>query len=104
MAYAIIRSGGKQFRVSPGDTIAVQKVSGEPGDKVTFSDVVFHADGKTVQTGFPLIEGATVTAKVVEQFKADKVIAFKYKRRKGYHRTVGHRQQLTRVKIESIGL
>jgi large subunit ribosomal protein L21 len=104
MAYAIIRSGGRQYRVSPGDTIAVQKLAGETGDRITFADVIFQADGSTVKHGAPLVEGALVTGQVVEQFKAAKVIAYKFKRRKGYHRTVGHRQQLTRVKIESIGL
>ena len=102
MAYAIIRSGGKQYRVSPGQIIAVEKLDAASGDKVTFSDVVLLADGDTITTGNPAIAGANVTGEVVEQFKDKKVIAFKYKRRKGYHRTVGHRRRLTRVKIESI--
>jgi large subunit ribosomal protein L21 len=104
MAYAIIRSGGKQYRVSPGETIAVEKIDAAAGDKVTFGDVVLHADGSAVTAGGPLISGAKVTGEVIEQFKDKKVIAFKYKRRKGYHRTVGHRRQLTRVKIEAIDL
>jgi large subunit ribosomal protein L21 len=104
MAYAIIRSGGKQYRVSPGETIAVEKIQGAAGDKVTFGDVVFHADGSAVTAGGPLISGANVVGEVLGQFKDKKVIAFKYRRRKGYHRTVGHRRQLTRVKIESINL
>jgi len=103
MAYAIIRSGGKQYRVSPGEIIAVEKLDTASGGKITFSDVLFLADGDTIATGNPTIAGANVTGEVVEQFKDRKVIAFKYKRRKGYHRTVGHRRQLTRVKIESIG-
>jgi large subunit ribosomal protein L21 len=102
MAYAIIRTGGKQYRVSPGETISVQKVGGNVGDTITFEDVIFRASGKS--TGSPDTENSSVTGKVVAQFKAKKVIAYKFKRRKGYHRTVGHRQQLTRVKIESIGL
>jgi large subunit ribosomal protein L21 len=104
MAYAIIRSGGKQYRVSPGDTIAVEKLSGASGDKITFDEVVLHGDGDRFTAGSPLIAGAKVSGEVLEQFKDKKVIAFKYRRRKGYHRTVGHRQQLTRVKIESIDL
>jgi large subunit ribosomal protein L21 len=104
MAYAIIRSGNKQYRVSPGETLAVDKLAGEAGDKVTFDQVVLHSDGDKITTGAPLIDGAKVSGKVVEQFKDKKVIAFKYRRRKGYHRTVGHRRQLTRVKIASIDL
>jgi len=102
MAYAIIRSGGKQYRVSPGETIAVEKLEAASGNKVTFSDVVLLVDGDTITTGNPFIAGANVAGEVIEQFKDKKVIAYKYKRRKGYHRTVGHRRRLTRVKIESI--
>ncbi len=86
MAYAIIKTGGRQFRVAEGDTL----------------DVV--ADGKDVTHGNPLVSGAKVTAEVLEQRKDKKVFAFKYRRRKGYHRTVGHRRKLTRVKIKSINL
>jgi large subunit ribosomal protein L21 len=102
MAYAIIRSGGKQYRVSPGQTITVEKLTAERGEKVTFGDVVLLADGATVTAGDPTVAGASVVGEVLEQFKDKKVIAFKYRRRKGYHRTVGHRRQLTRVKIETI--
>ena len=102
MAYAIIRSGGKQYRVSPGDTITVDKLAAANGEKVTFGEVVLFADGASVTAGDPVVAGAKVVGEVVEQFKDKKVIAFKYKRRKGYHRTVGHRRQLTRVKIEAI--
>jgi large subunit ribosomal protein L21 len=104
MAYAIIRSGNKQYRVAPGETVAFEKLSGQAGDKITFAEVVLHSDGDTVTLGAPLIDGAKVSGEVVEQFKDKKVIAFKYRRRKGYHRTVGHRRQLTRVKIGSIDL
>jgi large subunit ribosomal protein L21 len=104
MAYAIIRSGNKQYRVSPGETVAVDKLAGEPGERVTFDQVVLHSDGDKITAGAPLIDGAKVSGEVVEQFKDKKVIAFKYRRRKGYHRTVGHRRQLTRVKIASIDL
>jgi large subunit ribosomal protein L21 len=102
MAHAIIRSGGKQYRVSPGDTVAVEKLEAATGEKVAFSEVVMHTDCPETKIGSPLVAGAKVTGEVIEQFKDKKVIAFKYKRRKGYHRTVGHRRQLTRVKIESI--
>ena len=104
MSYAIIRTGGRQFRVAEGDTIDVDVLDVEPGETATFGDVLMFADGKDVTHGSPLISGANVTAEVVEQRKDKKVIAFKYKRRKGYHRTVGHRRKLTRVKIKSISV
>ena len=104
MAYAIIKTGGRQFRVAEGDTVDVDLLDVEPGKTATFGDVLLFADGKDVSHGNPLISGAKVTAEVVEQRKDKKVVAFKYKRRKGYHRTVGHRRKLTRIKIKSISL
>ena len=104
MAYAIIKTGGRQFRVAEGDTIDVDLLDVEPGKTATFGDVLLFADGEHVTHGTPLISGAKVTAEIVEQRKDKKVIAFKYKRRKGYHRTVGHRRKLTRVKIKSISV
>jgi large subunit ribosomal protein L21 len=101
MAYAIIRTGGRQFRVAEGDTVDVDLLNVEPGKTATFGEVLLFADGKDITHGDPLVSGAKVTAEVVEQRKDKKVIAFKYKRRKGYHRTVGHRRKLTRVKIKS---
>lgn len=104
MAYAIINTGGRQYRIAEGDTIDVDLLDVDPGKTATFGEVLMFADGKNVMHGNPLISGAKVTAEVVEQRKDKKVIAFKYKRRKGYHRTVGHRRKLTRVKIKSISL
>jgi large subunit ribosomal protein L21 len=104
MAYAIIKTGGRQYRVAQGDTIDVDLLGVEAGKTATFGDVLMYADGKDLTYGNPLISGAKVTAEVVEQRKDKKVIAFKFKRRKGYHRTVGHRRKLTRVKIRSISL
>jgi len=104
MAYAIIRTGGRQFRVAEGDTLDVDRLDVEPGKTATFGDVLLFADGKDVTHGDPLVSGAKVTAEVVEQRKDKKVLAFKYKRRKGYHRTVGHRRKLTRVKIKTIDI
>lgn len=104
MAYAILKAGGKQFRVAEGDIIDVDLLDLEAGAETTFSDILFHADGDKLTHGSPLVSGASVVGEVVEQFKAKKVIAFKYRRRKGYHRTVGHRQKLTRVRIKSIAL
>jgi large subunit ribosomal protein L21 len=102
MTYAIIKTGGRQYRVAEGDTVDVDLVDVDPGKTATFGEVLMFADGKHVTHGDPLISGAKVIAEVVEQRKDKKVIAFKYKRRKGYHRTVGHRRKLTRVKIKSI--
>jgi len=104
MAYAIIKTGGRQYRVAEGDTIDVDLLEGDAGQKMTFGDVLMHADGENLTHGSPLVSGASVTGEVVEQRKDKKVIAFKYRRRKGYHRTVGHRRKLTRVKITSISL
>jgi large subunit ribosomal protein L21 len=102
MAYAIIRTGGRQFRVAEGDTLDVDLLNVEPGKTATLGDVLLFADGKDLTHGNPLVSGAKVTAEVLEQRKDKKVVAFKYKRRKGYHRTVGHRRKLTRVKIKTI--
>jgi len=104
MAYAIIKTGGRQYRVAEGDTIDVDLLDVDAGKTATFGDVLMYADGKNLTHGDPLISGAKVTAEVVEQRKDKKVIAFKFKRRKGYHRTVGHRRKLTRVKIKSINV
>jgi len=102
MAFAIIRTGGRQHRVSEGDIIDVDFLNEETGKEGVFADVLFYGDGDQMVYGSPLIEGATVTGEVLEQRKDKKVIAFKYRRRKGYHRTVGHRRKLTRIKITGI--
>jgi large subunit ribosomal protein L21 len=104
MAFAIIKTGGRQYRVSEGDIIDVDFLEAEQGKEGVFADVLFHVDGKNITHGTPLIEGATVEGEILEQRKDKKVIAFKYRRRKGYHRTVGHRRKLTRVKITGIRL
>ena len=104
MAYAIIKTGGRQFRVAEGHTIDVDLLEVDPGKTATFDHVLMFADGKNVTHGDPLISRAKVTAEVLQQRKDKKVIVFKYKRRKGYHRTVGHRRKLTRVKIKSINV
>ena len=104
VTYAIIKTGGRQYRVAEGDTIDVDLLEVDAGKTATFGEVLMFADGKNLTHGDPLISGAKVTAEVVEQRKDKKVIAFKFKRRKGYHRTVGHRRKLTRVKIKSINV
>lgn len=102
MAYAIIKTGGKQYKVATGDVIEVEKLEVEPGTSTSFSDVLFYANGEEIKSDAAALKGATVAAEVIAQTKGDKVIAFKYRRRKGYHRTVGHRQKLTKVKITAI--
>ncbi len=102
MAYAIIRTGGKQYRVSEGDVINVEKLDVPVGESTTLGEVLFYSDGSAANIGDPVIEGASVSASVVDQFRDKKVTAFKIKRRKGYHKTKGHRRQLTKLKIDSI--
>ncbi len=100
--YAIVKTGGKQYTVEQGDVFDVEKLPGEPGDKVSL-DVLFLHDGDTVITDADKLAKTKVTAKIVEQHRGDKVIVFKFKRRKGYRRLRGHRQQLTRIEITQIG-
>ncbi|HEY0670823.1 MAG TPA: 50S ribosomal protein L21 [Longimicrobiales bacterium] len=102
--YAIIRSGGKQFRAEPGKTIRVPSLVAEPGDKVTFDDVLVAATDDGLQIGAPSVSGAAVTGEVVRHGKDKKVIIFKWKRRKNYRRKAGHRQDFTEVRISDIRL
>jgi large subunit ribosomal protein L21 len=102
MAYAIIRSGGKQFRVEEGATVRVPSLDRQAGDTVELEALVIGGEGG-VKVGSPAVEGATVRGTVVDHGRGDKVIVFKKKRRKQYKRTQGHRQNYTTVKIESIG-
>jgi large subunit ribosomal protein L21 len=103
MAYAVIKTGGKQYRVTEGDKLDVEKIDGvEEGGNVTFDSVLSAGEGDSVRIGAPFVSGASVVAKVLNQFKGEKVIAFKFRRRKGYHRKKGHRQLLTKVQITSI--
>ncbi len=99
--YAIIATGGKQYTVSEGDVIRVEKLGVNAGDTVTFDQVLFVNDGET-KVGDPTVAGASVTASVIEEGKAKKVIVYKYKRKTGYHKKNGHRQLFTKVKIEKI--
>lgn len=100
--YAVIESGGKQYRVAPGDTIEVDRLETETGKGHTFDRVLLVADEGKVSVGTPTLSAASVQGDVQEHFRGEKKIAFKMKRRKGYHRTVGHRSELTRVKITDI--
>ena len=101
MSFAIIRAGGKQFRVEAGATVRVPSLKQEVGSSVEM-DVLATADAKEAKIGAPLVEGAKVTATVVDHGRAPKIIVFKKKRRKHYKRTKGHRQGYTTLKIESI--
>lgn len=99
--YAIIATGGKQYKVAEGDIIAVEKLGSEAGEVVTFDQVLAVNNGQMV-VGNPTISGATVSATVLENGKAKKVIVYKYKRKTGYHKKNGHRQPYTKVKIDKI--
>ena len=100
--HAVILTGGKQYRVKEGDLLSVEKLEAENGHKIDFSQVLLIEDGENVLIGTPVLEGALVRAEVVETYKDEKVLVFKKKRRKQYRRTRGHRQQLTRIRIEGI--
>ena len=100
--YAVVSSGGKQYRVEQGETLRVEKLSGEVGTSVSFDDVLLFSNGEDVQVGQPILDNVKVTGHIVEQGKAKKILVFKYKRRKRYRRKQGHRQQFTAVKIDSI--
>ncbi len=99
--YAIIATGGKQYKVSEGDVIRVEKIDAEAGGTVTFDQVLAVNDGE-LKVGCPTVEGATVSATVEMQGKAKKVIVYKYKSKTGYHKKNGHRQLFTQVKIDKI--
>ena len=101
MAYAIIRSGDKQFRVTPGSVIRVPSISAEVGDKQSF-DVLVYGDDNGVQVGAPTVGGVGVEGTVLDHGRERKIIVFKFKRRKQYKRTQGHRQNFTTVRIDSI--
>lgn len=102
MLYAVIRTGGKQYRVSEGDTLRVEKLDGQVGDKLSFDDVLLVGGNGGIKIGTPTLPNVKVTAEIVEQKKAKKVIVFKKRRRKGYRRKRGHRQQLTTLKVTEI--
>lgn len=99
--YAVIKTGGKQYKVEEGDTIRVEKLAGEKGDTITFNEILMIGGDEYV-IGSPVIDGAQVSATVVRQFKDKKIIVFKMKRRKRYRRKQGHRQELTEVRITGI--
>jgi len=102
--YAVVETGGKQYRVAPGETVEVDRLENETGKPVVLDRVLFVANEGKFSVGAPTVSNAKVTADVVEHFRGEKKVAFKMKRRKGYHKTIGHRQELTRIKITDIKL
>ena len=102
--YAIIATGGKQYKVSPDTLLDVELLEGAEGETVRLATVLAVRTESHFQVGDPYLKGASVTAQVVDQFRGPKVVSFKYKRRKGYHRKVGHRQSLTRLKVLEINV
>ena len=101
-AYAVVESGGKQYRVGKGDVVRVEKLGAEAGAKVTFDRVLAVSNGSALKVGTPVVAGASVAAEVARALRGPKIVSFKKKRRKGYHRKVGHRQSLTEVRITDI--
>jgi large subunit ribosomal protein L21 len=101
--FAVIRTGGKQYRVASGDVITVEKLKGEPGETVTLDEVLMAGEGAAAKTGAPLVAGASVSATIVAQGLGDKVLIFKKRRRHNYRRKRGHRQPQTVLKIGEIG-
>ena len=100
--YAVVNSGGKQYKVQQGDLLRVEKLCGDVGSPVTFDRVMMYSDGESVSVGQPLLDSVAVEGHIVEQGKARKIIVFKYKRRKRFRRKNGHRQEFTAVLIDSI--
>jgi large subunit ribosomal protein L21 len=101
-SYAIIETGGKQYRVAVGDTLSIEKLPDEPGADITFDRVLMIGSDGSAKVGTPLLAGATVQAQVEQQYRGEKIVVFKYKPKKRYRRRTGHRQSLTRVAITAI--
>ena len=102
MEYAIVRTGGKQYRVAQGDRVDIEKIAGEVGQEVTLDDVLMIGGNGDTKIGTPRVEGASVTARIIEQGRGKKVLVFKFKRRKDYKKMRGHRQYYTRLEITGI--
>ena len=102
MEYAVIKTGGKQYRVAPGDVLRIEKLDGEAGAELQFTEVLMTARDGAVQIGQPTVAGASVRAEVLRQGRAKKILVFKKKRRKGYRRRQGHRQYETTVRVTAI--
>jgi len=100
--YAVINTGGKQYKVSPGDVVRVESLEAKKGETVEITDVYMIADGDKISIGMPALKSAKVTAEVVEEGRGKKLLIFKHRRRKGYRRTNGHRQNYTAIKVKEI--
>lgn len=100
--YAVMETGGKQYRVQQGETLKIERLEGEPGTKVTVDRVLAVSDGAKLSVGTPVLAGASVALEIVGQIRGPKVVSFKKKRRKGFKKTIGHRQNLTTVKVAAI--
>ena len=101
--YAVIQTGGKQYRVAPGDMLKIEKLDGNVGDSIAFDKILLTSDGENVNLGKPYLEDIKVHGSIARQGKEKKIIVFKYKRRKGYRKKQGHRQSFTLIKIDNIG-
>ncbi len=100
--YAIVKTGGKQYKVSPGDILSVEKIKGSIGDTIVFEEVLLLNDDQKTEVGRPLLGNAKVTGEIIKQDKLAKTIIYKSRRRKGYQKKTGHRQPVTRLKIKEI--
>jgi large subunit ribosomal protein L21 len=100
--YAVIKTGGKQYRVASGDEVKFERLQGEVGDSVTFDQVLLTSDGENVRVGRPYLDNSKVIGRITRQGKNRKISVFKYKKRKGYRRKLGHRQYFTLVSIEGV--
>lgn len=101
-AYAVIEAGGKQYRVQADDTFDIELIEGEAGSTIVLDTVLAYSNGTELVIGNPTVSGATVTAEIVDQHRGKKVVAFKKVRRKGFHKKIGHRQELTKVRVKEI--
>jgi large subunit ribosomal protein L21 len=104
MPYAIIRTAGKQYRAEPGKVLRIPSLEGDAGSEVVFDEVLLSSDGNTIKAGAPVLDGAKVTAEIVRHGLADKIVVFKFRRRKNYARKQGHRQGFTEVRIRDISV
>ncbi len=100
--YAVVTTGGKQYKVQEGDILRIEKIPGEVGSPVTFDQVLLYSDGENLDIGKPMLDNISVKGRIVEQDRSKKIIVFKYKRRKRYRRKRGHRQYYTAVKVDRI--
>jgi large subunit ribosomal protein L21 len=104
LMYAVVKTGGKEYRISQGDLIRVEKMEGKAGDQVTMKDILMVSHEGQVQVGNPLLANAVITGEIVQQVKGKKVLIYKMKRRKNYRRTKGHRQTYTYIRVNDISL